>query len=369
MRPIKIITVVGARPQFIKAAVLSRAFVQLNNNQPDLVREIIVHTGQHYDTNMSEVFFRQLDIPEPEYNLEIGSASHGAQTGRMLEKLEELLLKESPDVVLVYGDTNSTLAGALAAAKLHVPVAHVEAGLRSFNKQMPEEINRILTDHVSHWLYCPTTQSVTNLENEGIRDGVFNVGDIMHDSMLFYRDKIARKPNALKRLGLAPKAYLLATVHRAENTDSIAHLRQIFSAFGEISAKYPVIVALHPRTRKFIEKYQMDVTPGVHLLEPLSYLEMIELETHARVIMTDSGGVQKEAFFVATPCLTLREETEWVETVSCGANRLCGASAERILAGFGAFEADGSAGDFAGAPYGDGKSAAKIVDRLLEVLL
>lgn len=345
---------------------MSRAIAEHNRMGGPEIQEIIVHTGQHYDPNMSDVFFQELAIPEPAYHLGIGSASHGAQTGRMLHEIEEVLKRESPEVLLVYGDTNSTLAGALAAAKLHIPVAHVEAGLRSFNRKMPEEVNRVLTDHVSQLLFCPTDQAIRNLERESITAGVFNVGDIMYDSMMFYGKRVGTALPTLNRLGLKPKRYLLATVHRAENTDSIDYLRQIFSAFGEISVKYSIIVALHPRTRKFIEKYRLDIPSQVRLLEPLSYLEMIELETHARMILTDSGGVQKEAFFVATPCLTLREETEWAETVLCGANRLCGASAERILAGFAAFEAEGMAGDFAISPYGDGKSATKIIQHLLE---
>lgn len=363
----KIVTVVGARPQFIKAAAFSRAIGKINRDRGRTIDEIIVHTGQHYDPNMSAIFFRDLCIPEPGHHLEIGSGSHGSQSGRMLEGIEKILMLEKPDRVLVYGDTNSTLAGALAAAKLHIPIAHVEAGLRSFNRRMPEEINRVVADHLSQTLFCPTTQAVANLAREGIQGrGVHNVGDVMFDSMRHYLTQIEGAPRALAALGLESKGYLLATVHRAENTDSAANLRQIFSAFAAMQARYPVVVALHPRTRKSLESHGIGVPPGIRMIDPLSYPEMIELELHARLIMTDSGGVQKEAYFVRTPCLTLREETEWVETVSAGGNLLCGASEERILQGFRHFEQRRDerleAGD---SPYGDGDAATKIAELLL----
>lgn len=361
----KVVTVVGARPQFIKAAAFSRAVGEINRNEPGAIDDIIVHTGQHYDPDMSEVFFHELGIPEPGYHLEIGSGFHGAQTGRMLAEIERVLQHERPEVVLVYGDTNSTLAGALAAAKLHIPIAHVEAGLRSFNRRMPEEINRVIADHLSSQLFCPTDESVANLQREGISRGVSKVGDVMYDSMLHYRGQVARAPKALAALGLASKGYLLATVHRAENTDSAHNLREIFSAFAEMPRRYPVVVALHPRTRKFLEAHAVHVSDNVRLLGPVSYLEMVELEVGARMILTDSGGVQKEAFFVGTPCLTLREETEWVETVVAGANRLCGASRERILEGFRHFD-DRGACSFDGvvSPYGNGDAAMKIASSL-----
>ena len=362
----KVITVVGARPQFVKAATLSRAVAaQAGAPGRDRVEEKIVHTGQHYDANMSDVFFDELGIPRPAWHLGVGSGAHGAQTGRMLEEIEKILVAERPDMLLVYGDTNSTLAGALAAAKLHIPIAHVEAGLRSFNRRMPEEVNRVLTDHLSALLFCPTRQSVENLGAEGVREGVMNVGDVMFDSVLHYRRQVEQAPRALRELVLEPRGFLLATVHRAENTDSAENLREIFAAFGEIAARYPVVVALHPRTRKFIEAHGVRVAPAVRLLEPVSYLDMIELEFAARMILTDSGGVQKEAFFARTPCLTLREETEWVETTECGANVLCGASAERILAGFRAFEGGARTPRFDLMPYGDGDAAGKIVAGLL----
>jgi UDP-GlcNAc3NAcA epimerase len=361
----KVVTVVGARPQFIKAAAFSRVVGELNRDEPGALDEIIVHTGQHYDPNMSDIFFQELGIPRPGYHLDIGSGSHGAQTGRMLAEIEKVLQRENPDVVLVYGDTNSTLAGALAAAKLHIPIAHVEAGLRSFNRRMPEEVNRVMADHLASQLFCPTDESVSNLDREGISRGVFNVGDVMYDSMLHYRRQVEAAPKALRALGLAPKGYVLATVHRAENTDSAANLREIFAAFETIAKRTPVVVALHPRTRKFLETHGLRVSDGIRLLEPLSYLEMVELEAQARLILTDSGGVQKEAFFVHTPCLTLREETEWVETVAAGANRLCGASRDRILEAFEHFEARGAISfEKAGSPYGNGDAAVKIARRL-----
>jgi UDP-GlcNAc3NAcA epimerase len=317
---------------------------------------------------MSGVFFTELEIPEPRYHLGVGSGSHGAQTGRMLGEIEKVLETEKPDVVLVYGDTNSTLAGALAAAKLHIPVAHVEAGLRSFNRRMPEEVNRVMADHLSTLLFCPTDQSVTNLRREGIERGVHQVGDIMYDSMRYYRERVEKSPRALASLGLAPKGFVLATVHRAENTDRAENLREIFAAFAEVQSRYPVVVALHPRTRKFLDAHGIAVAAGVRLLDPVSYLEMVELETHARMILTDSGGVQKEAFFVGTPCLTLREETEWVETVAAGANRVCGASRERIVEGFRGFDAQtGAAATFTGAPYGRGDAATAIARCLVEL--
>ena len=359
-----LLTVVGARPQFVKAATLSRAIARHNADGGQPISERIVHTGQHYDANMSDVFFEQLGIPKPAFHLGVGSGEHGRQTGRMLEEIEKILIAEKPDLMLVYGDTNSTLAGALAAAKLHVPIAHVEAGLRSFNRRMPEEVNRVMADHLSSLLLCPTDESIANLAREGIAQGVLNVGDVMFDSVLHYRAQVEHSPQALRSLGLAPKGFYLATVHRAENTDSPEKLRGIFAAFDRIQARHPVVVALHPRTRHFLKSHGIPVPAGVRLLEPVSYFDMIELEFAARMILTDSGGVQKEAFFARTPCLTLREETEWVETTACNANRLCGASAERIIEGFEMFEAGRIVPDFDARPYGDGDAAGKIVAAL-----
>ena len=353
----KLLTVVGARPQFIKASAVSRA-IQAENFRGAGLREVIVHTGQHFDANMSKVFFEELSIPEPDYHLGIASISHGAMTGRMLEAIESVVPKEKPDVMLVYGDTNSTLAGALAAAKLHVPVAHVEAGLRSFNKRMPEEVNRILTDHVSELLFCPTQTAVDNLGNEGITGGVHLVGDVMYDVTLHYRD-LAAERHCLEKWGVSEKGYALCTVHRAENTDDPARLQGILGALRDIAVEIPVIMPLHPRTRKIIEGMgQPETLRGLTVLEPLSYLEMLRLEMSARGILTDSGGVQKEAFFHRVPCITLRDETEWVETVEMGWNVLAGAGRETIVRAW----QDARPRNESGSVYGDGDAAEKIVE-------
>lgn len=362
----KIVTVVGARPQFIKAAAVSRAIESFRRHNPGFnLREVIIHTGQHYDHNMSQVFFDELDIPRPDYNLGIGSGTHGWQTGRMLELVEDVLFKEQPDYVLVYGDTNSTLAGALAAAKLHLPVAHVEAGLRSFNRKMPEEINRLLTDHISSLLFCPTPAAVKNLELEGITQGVYRVGDVMFDSILYYKQRLESQISTLQTMGLMPEGFALATVHRAENTDEPQNLKEIFAAFTEIARELPVIVALHPRTRKNLAVYGIGAGAGVRLTEPLSYLQMIELECQARIILTDSGGVQKEAFFAGKPCLTLRNETEWVETVENGANILCGTSREKIIKGYNLVKKQGYRPVIRNF-YGNGNTAKEIINHLLK---
>lgn len=331
---LKIVTIVGARPQFIKAAAVSRAMSSHNKNSAaEDINEIIVHTGQHYDNNMSQVFFDELEIPRPDYNLQVSGGSHGEQTGRMLERIEEVLLKQKPDKVLVYGDTNSTLAGALAATKLHIPVAHVEAGLRSFNRLMPEEVNRVLTDHVSDMLFCPTDTAVDNLTQEGIKHGVHQVGDVMYDIALFYREKtLANDSSLLTELGIEKKQYYLATIHRAENTDAPKRLADIFSGLNEISsAQTPVVLPLHPRTKNKIAT--IGVKPGSHIkiIPPVSYLEMVVLEDNAKAILTDSGGVQKEAYIFKVPCITLRDETEWVETVEAGWNVLVGADHSKIV--------------------------------------
>ena len=325
----KLLTVIGARPQFIKASAVSRA-IQAENARGAGLHEVIVHTGQHFDANMSKVFFEELSIPEPDYHLGIASLGHGAMTGRMLESIESVLVKEKPDMTLVYGDTNSTLAGALAAAKLHVPVAHVEAGLGSFNKRMPEEVNRILTDHVSNLLFCPTQTAVDNLGNEGIKSGVHLVGDVMYDVTLHYSE-VAAKRHSLQKWKVAEKGYALCTVHRAENTDDGARLQGILAALRDIAQEIPVILPLHPRTRKIIDALgQPEALRGLTVLDPLSYLEMLRLEMSAKVILTDSGGVQKEAFFHRVPSITLRDETEWVETVEMGWNVLVGADRDAI---------------------------------------
>lgn len=355
----KILTIVGARPQFIKAAAVSRA---LANGYASQLTEVIVHTGQHYDGNMSQVFFDELGIPEPRYNLEISGGGHGEMTGRMLTGVERVMHEERPDVVLIYGDTNSTLAGALAAAKLHIPIAHVEAGLRSFNMRMPEEINRIVADRVSTLLFCPTETAVQNLANEGIVKGVSNVGDVMYDVSLFY-SKIAReRSTAMQTLQLTEGDYVLATCHRAENTDDTQRMRSIATALGALAKDIPVVLPLHPRTNQILAKSGLtEVLGDVKVIEPLSFLDMIRLEQSAKVILTDSGGVQKEAFFFGVPCVTMRDETEWVETVTSGWNALVGADGERLL----------KAVNCAAVPterpaaYGDGRAADKILAHLL----
>ena len=322
----KILTAVGARPQFIKLAALSKI---LRKNG---INEIIVHTGQHYDENMNDLFFKELEIPEPDYNLGIGSGNHGEQTGRMLIEIEKIILKENPDLVIVYGDTNSTLAGALSASKLHIKLAHVEAGLRSFNKRMPEEINRVLTDHVSDILFCPTQTAVENLKNEGITKGVYLVGDVMFDALIHFSKISEIKSNILESLNIKPKEYYLATIHRAENTDNYERLKNILTAFSQMDKI--VVFPIHPRTKKMINYYGLDdllENVNIKVTDPVGYLDMLKLEKNAKAILTDSGGVKKEAFWLKVPCITLRDETEWVETVNLGWNRLVGSDVEKIL--------------------------------------
>lgn len=325
----KILTVVGARPQFIKAAPLSRA-LRLRHT------EILVHTGQHYDYQMSQVFFEGLDIPQPDHELEVGSASHAEQTARMLVGLEKIMIAERPEIVVVFGDTNSTLAGAMAAAKLNIPIAHVEAGLRSFNRAMPEEINRILTDRVSTLLFCPTQTAMNNLRDEGITFGLHVVGDVMFDvakAAIAKLDKNGLAPAILARFGVTPKQYLFCTIHRAANTDDPANLAAIFDAL--IEHKEPCVIPLHPRTRGRIEQTglapRLAVAKHLIITDPLGYLDCIALQRAARLVLTDSGGIQKEACFFKVPCITLRDETEWVETVQSGWNVLTGAHTQRIL--------------------------------------
>jgi len=337
-RAMRLVTVVGARPQFVKAATVSRAIQDHNHDRGTSgapVHEVLVHTGQHYDANLSDVFFRELQIPAPQYHLEIGSGSHGEQTGEILKRLEKVLVREEPDCVLVYGDTNSTLGGALAAVKLHIPVAHVEAGLRSFNPRMPEETNRKVTDHISTFLFCPTQTAVRNLAQEGITKGVHLVGDVMYESLQAYLAIAERTSTVLQGLGLRSKHFVLATVHRAENTEHPARLRSILTALGRIAAELPVVLPLHPRTAKILRQAG-DGLPsqadGLLVVEPVSYTDMLMLENHARVVLTDSGGVQKEAYWLGVPCVTLRDESEWVETVQSGWNRIAGADEERIAA-------------------------------------
>lgn len=333
----KIVTIAGARPQFVKAAMVSRAIQKHNREgtQP-LIEEYLLHTGQHYDANMSEVFFREMGIPQPARQLECGNGTHGEMTGRMLAGIEKVLMEVCPDYVLVYGDTNSTLAGALAAVKLHIPVVHVEAGLRSFNRQMPEEINRVLTDHASTVLCCPTSAAVRHLKEEGIHRGVYHTGDVMYDAALFFGDMANTTSSILSRLRLTGKSFHLCTVHRAENTDRKERIGSIMEALKQIGESgCPVVFPLHPRTRSCLDRYgylpSAETHPGIILSPPLPFLDMVMLERHAATILTDSGGIQKEAYFHRTPCITLREETEWTETVDAGWNRIAGYKTEDII--------------------------------------
>lgn len=353
----KCITVVGARPQFIKAAAVSRRMSERSD-----IEELIIHTGQHYDSNMSDVFFDEMGIPKPSHHLGIGSASHGEQTGRMLAAIESVLMVERPDWLLVYGDTNSTLAGALAAAKLHVPVAHVEAGLRSFNRRMPEEVNRVLTDHASNLLLAPTATAVENLSSEGIKGPhVVNVGDVMYDAARHYGQVARECSRIVESLGLASGEFLLATIHRAENTDDPRRLARILDALREVAQRHPVVLPMHPRTRARLASDGGQLQ-GLRVIDPVGYLDMVQLEQNALLVVTDSGGVQKEAFFHGVPCVTLRDETEWVELVALGWNRLLPPGDDTPLAQ-GILDAVGSRGRDAN-PYGDGDAAARIVELL-----
>ncbi len=322
----KIISVVGTRPQFIKLATLSK---ELRKRY----QEIIIHTGQHYDDDLSKVFFSELSLPKPDYNLGIGSAEHGKQTGRMLEGIEKVLLSRKPDLVIVYGDTNSTLAGALAAAKLNIPVAHVEAGLRSYRQSMPEEINRVLTDHVSTLLFCPTPTSVKNLKKEGITKGVHLVGDVMYDSLIDHLKVAEKKSRIMGRLNLREKGFYLLTIHRAENTDIQGNLKKVTQIIAHLDKK--VVFPIHPRTRKKLREFKLMSRllslSNLILIDPVSYLDMLILEKNAMYVLTDSGGVQKEAYFLKTPCLTLRDETEWVETLGGKWNQLVGLNPRQVL--------------------------------------
>jgi len=365
----KIVTVLGARPQFIKAGTVSQEIAKHKD-----IKEVIVHTGQHYDSNMSDIFFKQMGLPRPDYLLGVGGKSHGAMTGQMMEKIEEILLREKPHIVLVYGDTDSTLAGALAGAKLHVPIAHVEAGLRSFDMKMPEEINRILTDRVSTWLFCPTETAVKNLKNEGFPFFIYqspitnrfqlitNVGDVMQDAALFYK-QYAKRPENVK----IEDKFILSTIHRAENTDNEKRLRGIFEALEEIAKEKQVILPLHPRTKKLLQNYSL-ITNNITLIDPVGYLEMVWLLENSDMVLTDSGGVQKEAFFFKRPCITLRDETEWVELVDIGVNKLVGADKEKIIKTYKQFTNNQSpiTNHQSLNLYGDAKASKKIVSELLK---
>ncbi|MBI3584676.1 MAG: UDP-N-acetylglucosamine 2-epimerase (non-hydrolyzing) [Nitrospinae bacterium] len=357
----KLVTVVGARPQFIKAAMISREIAKY----PE-IEEIIIHTGQHFDKNMSDIFFEEMKIPLPHYNLKINSMNHGAMMGKMLECIEDILLYEKPDFLMVYGDTNSTLAGALAAKKLHIGVIHVEAGLRSFNMRMPEEINRVLTDRISDILCCPTKKSVENLKNEGFENlqcQVVKTGDVMQDAAWFYQDISGMKSQIICQLTLENKNFILCTIHRAENTDDLSRLSSIISALNEIAKEVDIILPLHPRTVKILEKNNLQIE--FRVIPPVGYFDMIELLRKTTLVLTDSGGLQKEAFFFAKPCVTLRDETEWTELVECGFNRLAGTEKNKIIESY--REMRKVKLNFNVNLYGNGDAAKNIIETILSV--
>jgi UDP-GlcNAc3NAcA epimerase len=350
----KIVTILGARPQFIKAGSVSREIAKYTD-----LKEIIVHTGQHYDANMSDVFFEEMKIPKPDYFLGIGGKSHGAMTGQMIEKIEEVLEKEKPDWVLVYGDTNSTLAGAVAASKLHIKIAHIEAGLRSFNMNMPEEVNRILTDRVSTLLFCPTQVAINNLTREGVEHWDVQTslsGDVMQDGAIFYKE-LATKPE----LDIEEE-FILCTIHRAENTDDPEKLTNILLALAEIAEEKQVVLPLHPRTKAKLTELSVELSPNIVVIEPVGYLNMVWLIGNCSLVMTDSGGLQKEAFFFSKPCITLREETEWVELTENRFNVLTGADKDKILKSYRTFEFSDK---FELNLYGGGRASEKIVKGLI----
>ena len=349
----KIVSVVGARPQFIKAAMVSRVI-------RSRCQEILIHTGQHYDENMSQLFFMEFELPKPDVYLGIGSSTHAVQTGKMMAGIEKVLLEQNPDWIIVYGDTNSTLAGSLSAVKIHIPVAHVEAGLRSFNRSMPEEINRVLCDAVSDALFCPTDQAVQNLAEEGIRKGVFLVGDVMRDALDFYIHLASKRSNILEQLNIKSKSYALATIHRAGNTDDASRLRMIFNALGRLDL--PVVLPIHPRTKKAINDFGLIIAKNILTIEPIGYLDMLQLEKNADCILTDSGGIQKEAYWLGVRCITLRDETEWVETVAAGWNRLVGANGDAIISAVTEWMPKSERQPI----YGDGHAAKKICDVLVK---
>jgi UDP-GlcNAc3NAcA epimerase len=359
----KILTIVGARPQFVKAAAVSRALKKKDN-----IKEIIVHTGQHFDKNMSDIFFDEMDIPLPNYYLNINSLNHGAMTGRMMEKIEEILLQESPDFLMVYGDTNSTLAGALAAKKLHCKVVHIEAGLRSFNMDMPEEINRILTDRISDILFCPTDTAILNLENEGFlgfSSKIHQVGDVMEDAALYYSKAAEMKSKVLNKYSLENDPFILGTLHRAENTDDPLRISSLVSAFNVITQKTRVIMPLHPRTKACIERQKLNVE--FQIIDPVGYFDMIELLKKCSLVITDSGGLQKEAYFFNKFCITVRDQTEWVELVNNGFNALVGANSQKIVTAASQFmdQKFNKHIDL----YGGGKAADRIANILSEILI
>lgn len=352
----KILTVIGARPQFIKACMLSERL-----KSEATIQEVLVHTGQHYDERMSDIFFDQLNLPQPDFHLGVGSGRHGKQTGKMLMALEKVMTHVQPDLVLVYGDTNSTLAGGLAAAKLHIPVAHVESGLRSFNKQMPEEINRIVTDHLADMLFCPTHTAVENLKQEGIDQGVYLTGDVMYDAVLHFKHHANQQSTILQTLEQAEKQYYVATIHRAENTDDPERLQAILHALQQLDLN--VVLPLHPRTKQKINQFGLTTcldSSHIQVIEPLHYFDMLVIAAQAKAILTDSGGLQKEAYMLQVPCLTLRDETEWIETTVSGWNQLVGANTDTIIESLTLLTTP----DDYPALFGDGKAATHMLDIL-----
>ncbi|MCB9094323.1 MAG: UDP-N-acetylglucosamine 2-epimerase (non-hydrolyzing) [Halobacteriovoraceae bacterium] len=357
MSSTKILTIIGARPQFVKAAVVSRA---VNESKSSQLQEIIVHTGQHYDSNMSDIFFEEMDIPKPHYHLGIGGSSHGKMTGAMISKIEEVLFKEKPDILNIYGDTNSTLAGAIAASKLHIPISHVEAGLRSFNLKMPEEINRILADRISTWLFCPTQTAVDNLNKEGFENypcHIHNVGDVMYDAALYYKAQSKISPELQTKLDSLGDFYL-CTIHRGENTDDPQKLSDIFKTLDDLASQKNIVLPLHPRTKKCLKENNITLK-NITLIDPVGYFDMIALLDRCSGVITDSGGLQKEAYFFGKPCLTLREETEWVELITAKVNVLCGSNPEKIRKEFAEFLAKPI--DCSQSLYGDGHAGEKII--------
>ncbi|MDX1907259.1 MAG: UDP-N-acetylglucosamine 2-epimerase (non-hydrolyzing) [Bacteroidia bacterium] len=370
----KWMSVVGARPQFVKLAPLLKAIDRYNARQGSKVLEhLTIHTGQHYDKDMSDIFFEELEIPHADFNLGVGSGRHGRQTARMLEGIEELLIAHQPSVLIIFGDTNSTLAAAVAAAKLHIPIAHIEAGLRSFNRRMPEEINRIASDHISDLLLAPTPTAMDNLQHEGLGPKSVNTGDIMYDTVLHNSQLAAQKSNILQNLELTSGSYAVATVHRAENTDDVQRLRNLLEVFNEVAeGGLPIVFPIHPRTRHLLPTTLPDwsPSPNLKLITPVGYLDMLQLTAHARIAFTDSGGLQKEAMFLNTPCITLRDETEWVETVESGANIITGADPVKIREAYQHWHSLTASGapDFTDitAPYfGQGDASDKIVEAIL----
>ena len=379
----KIITIIGARPQIIKAAALSRAISTSFSNE---ITELIIHTGQHYDQNMSEVFFEELGIPKPTINLKIGSGSHGKQTALMIEKIEKILIKEQPEALVVYGDTNSTLAATIAASKIHIPIVHIEAGLRSFNKKMPEEINRIMCDHASTLLFSPTKSGYQNLINEGFKEshvtpftadkpGIFHCGDVMYDNSLYFSDLSAKNSTLIHDLELTKKKFILATVHRNDNTDSKENLTAIFESFLNIAREHNeiIVLPLHPRTKKMLvqvlskELYSdISTNSNLKIIDPVSFLDMIALEMHSKMIVTDSGGVQKEAFFFNKPCIILRAETEWVELVECKVARIVGTNKKLFIEAYTGFKNNNNL--LFPKLFGNGKAAEFICKQMLEKL-